>query len=342
MYDPEGSDTKREWIEIINTGTTDVDLNTFFFFENNVFHRLVAQDVSILLPGEYAIIVDSIVEVVADYVGYMGKIFDSTFSLNNTGETISIANSNKEIIDTVTYSSDMGANNSGYSLQINNGQIITANPTFGITNKTQSESLIGDETNENSSTSTSTTSSSSNTSNSTHIQQEAILKYTPPSEFKIDIGRDRIITPYTPIQFEAYVSKQDVSPKFLWNFGDFTIDKGKKTTHIYEYSGTYEVVLESKAKEYKALDRVRVRVIEPNLSIVQATTTVTITNKSKQEVNIGGFTFTFSDKTDFISPINTIIAGGATLHLPNESDKVLQSFAYPNGEIYQRFDTIEE
>jgi hypothetical protein len=133
-----------------------------------------------------------------------------------------------------------------------------------------------------------------------------------------------------------------VSPKFLWNFGDFTTDKGKKTTHIYEYPGTYELVLEAKAKEYKALDRVRVRVIEPDLSIIEATSTITITNKSKQEVNIGGFTFTFSDKTDFISPINTIIAGGAILHLPNDSDKVLQSFAYPNGEIYQRFDTIEE
>jgi hypothetical protein len=338
MYDPDGTDTKREWIEVINTGTTDIDLNTYFFFENNVFHKLVAQDVSILLPGEYAIIVDSIAEVVADYMGYMGKIFDSAFSLNNTGETISIANNAKEIINTVTYASDMGGS-SGHSLQITDGQIITAMPTFGSVNKTQSESQ--EEEKEEDDSSGETSGGNSNTSSgSTHIQQETILKYTPSADFKVDIGRDRIVTLHTPIQFEAHVSKDDVSPKFLWNFGDFNTEKGKKTTHTYEYPGTHELILEAKAKDYKAIDRVQVKVIEPNLSIVQATTTIAITNTSKKEVNIGGFTFVFSDKTSITSPVNTIIAGGGTVHLPNDSLKVLQSFEYPNDEIYQRFDTI--
>lgn len=338
MYDPDGSDTKREWIEVVNTGTTDIDLNTYFFFENNVFHKLVAQDVSILLAGEYAIIADSIAEVIADYVGYMGKIFDSAFLLNNTGETISMANSTKEIIDTVTYASDMGGS-SGHSLQITDGQIITASPTFGIVNKTQSESLVEEDEDTGSSTTTSTGNSNTG-SGSTHIQQESISKYTPSADFKVDIGRERIVTLHTPIQFEAHVSKDDVSPKFLWNFGDFNTDKGKKTTHIYEYAGTYELVLEAKTKDYKAIDRVGVRVIEPDLSIIQATTTIAITNTSKKEVNIGGFAFIFSDKTSFTSPVNTIITGGGTVYLPNDSLKVLQAFEYPNGEIYQRFDTI--
>ena len=339
MYDPEGTDTKREWIEVLNTGSSNVDLNTYFFFENNVFHKLVAQGNSILAPGAYAIIADSIAEVVAEYTDFMGQIFDSAFSLNNTGETISMANSAKEIIDSVTYTSEMGANNDGNSLQINEGDIISAGPTFGGQNKTVAEPFVEDgDTSGGSNSGTSSSNSSSNTSS--HTQQEGISNYTAAAPFKIGIGRKRTVSIHTPIEFAAQVSKADIKPRFVWNLGDFTSKKGRKITHTYEYEGVHEVVLEAKADEYTSISRTEVRVVIPELAFSIASSTFTIQNNSKSEVNIGGFKINFIGGDSYLVPQNTIIAGGAEIRKKLDEGIVVQSFVYPNSEIYQRFDTI--
>lgn len=340
MYDPAGSDTKREWIEVLNIGTGSIDLSTYFFFENNVYHKLVAQSNALLGAGSYAIIVDSIAEVIADYTNFMGQIFDSTFSLNNTGEPIVIANPVKETIDTFTYTSDMGANNDGNSLQINDGIVITAMPTFGLINKTESETPEDDSGTSTSSGGSTDGGSSSSSNTSTHEQQTSVSNYTPTADFKIGAGRKRFVSLNTPVDFEASLSKNTIKPRYIWNFGDFNIDKGRKTTHIYEYPGIYEVVLEGKTSEYTAISRTEIRVIEPELDITEATTTINVHNKSKKEMNLGGFKFVFS-KGFFEIPRNTIIAAGATLSMNKDQGIVLQSFKYPNGEIYVQFDTIE-
>jgi hypothetical protein len=336
MYDPEGSDTKREWIEVFNAGSSDVDLSTYFFFENNIYHKLVAQSGALLESGAYAILVDSVAEVVAEYTDFMGKLFDSTFSLNNTGETVSIANSSKQILDTFTYSSDMGASNDGNSIQINDGEVIIANPTFGTLNKTESETP---EVDDDVATSTDTQTDSESSDISTHTQQEGVSKYTPTT-FKIGAGRDRIVSLNTPLEFEAFLSKADISPKYTWNFGDFTTGNRRRISHIYRYEGVYEVILEGRTKDYTGISRTEVQVIRPDLQITRSTTTLAVHNKSKQEVNIGEFAFNFEDGGFRHIPRNTIIEGEKTIYMPLESGVVLQDFAYPNGEIYQRFDTI--
>lgn len=334
MYDPQGSDTKREWIEVYNAGSANVDLNSYFFFENNIFHKLVSQGSSIIEPGEYAIIVDSIAEVIADYKDFIGKIFDSAFSLNNTGETISITNSNKEIIDTVAYTNQMGANNDGNSLQINNGEIISAGPTFGFENKTESETPAVSEDNSTS------TSSGGDSGSSSHSEQESISTYTTSAPFKIGIGRDRIVSINTPIEFFTQISKADIVPRIVWNMGDFTIIKGKKVSHMYKYEGTYEVIAQARHDGYTSVSRTEVTVIVPNITILQASSTLTIRNNSKNEINIGDFKISFIDGSSYVIPQNTIIAGNTEVKKSLNDNQVVHEFVYPNGEIYKRFDTI--
>lgn len=335
MYDPEGTDTKREWIELFNSGGTSVDLSTYFFFENNVFHKLVPQGSSILSPGEYAVIVDSVAEVIAEYKNFMGQVFDSTFSLNNTGETISIANATKEIIDTVSYTSEVGASNDGNSIQINGEDKIIALPTFGEINSTENQISVESPV---SGTTTSITENSSDIS--THTQQESLSTYTQSSGFKVGAGRDRMISIYTPIDFQVQISKSDMSPKFLWNFGDFTTVQGKKVKHIYEYEGVYEVVVEGRSKDVQSISRTQVVVVEPRLTVKQATSTLSIQNNSKNEINLGGFMLRFNTGDSYQIPRNTIIAGGAQIHKTIMPDLHILELVYPNGEIYQRFDTI--
>lgn len=336
MYDPEGSDTKREWIEVYNSGNTDIDLSTYFFFENNIYHKLVAQTSSIIAPGAYAIITDSIAEVLADYKDFIGLIFDSAFSLNNTGETISMTNSAKQIIDTVTYSSDMGANNDGNSLQINDEQIISATPTFGSQNKTVSEEPPSDSSDQTSSGSTSLTSGSSV---STHAQQEPVTNYNPTTSFKIGAGRSRTVSINTPIDFEAQISKADIKPRFVWNLGDFSIKKGNKITHTYNNEGIYEIILEGKKDGITAISRTEVSVVYPQIEIIQATSSIFVKNKAKSEINLGGFILKFMNR-ELIIPKNSIIKGGQMVKVPIYENEVFQSLVYPNGEIYTMFGTI--
>lgn len=349
MYDPAGSDTKREWIEVYNAGTQDVDLSTWFLQENNIFHKFVAQAGSVLPAGSYAILADSVPEVLADYANYIGLIFDSVFSLNNTGEVLSIANPQKQLIDTVTYSSTQGGNDNGQSLQINNGQVITASPTFGQINKTESEIIVeetedetgnGDSADTSTSSSGTSTSSGSTTSGSTHSQQEGTTSYTPTSSFKIGAGRKRVVSVHTPLELQAYNSKPDTAPRYLWNFGDFFTDLGRKVKHIYTEAGIYQIVLEGKTNDYLGISRTEVSVVEPQLDITTASSSVSIHNMSKQEVNIGDFVFNFAKGKNLI-PRNTIIKGGATISLGYSTSTVLQSLEYPDGEIYEQFDTIE-
>ncbi len=337
MYDPLGSDTKREWIEVFNESNQDVDLSTWFFYEGNVFHKLVAQTQSILPAGSYAIIVDSIVEVLADHSDFSGVIFDSVFSLNNTGESISIADSQKMVINTVTYSADMGASNDGNSLQINDKTIITADQTFGIINKTENELPIIDDS--PSTASTTPLNSTSPTNDSTHSEQVTVSNYIPSSLFKIGAGRDRTVSINTEIDFEAYLSKTEIKPRFHWNFGDFDEDRGQKVKHIYNNEGVYEVVLEGRGNGYTGISRTQVHAIRPQLSIVHSTSTIIIYNNSKQEINLGDFRFNFEEGKKVI-PRNTILAGTVSISMSVATSTILRSFEYPNGQIYMSFDTI--
>lgn len=131
MYDLPGADSDREWIEILNSDGIAINLEGWKFFENETNHGLaLIQGLSNLQPNERAIIADDSSKFMEDHPQYSGILFDSSFSLNNTGESLSIKNGDI-IIDQVNYSSSWGANGDGNSLQLINSQWQAASPTPG-------------------------------------------------------------------------------------------------------------------------------------------------------------------------------------------------------------------
>lgn len=336
MYDPAGSDSKREWIEVFNEGTSDIDLTKWFFLENNVFHKIVAHTDSILKAGQYAVIADSVADFLNDYSGFAGLVFDSAFTLNNTGEPLSIADPNKEIIDAFTYTSEMGANSDGNSLQLNNGVAITAQPTPGALNKTNAETPPDTGSSSGTSTSSgssSSSNSSSNSSNSTHTQQSSLTSYVAPIPFKIGAGRIRNVSIHTPVTFEPEVQEDISNIKYEWNFGDMNTARGKKTTHIYEYAGTYNIVLEAKSKGKVVVTRTKVHVVEPDLDIIQSEESISITNLSSKEFNIGDFVLQYMSHSVHI-PTNTILEPNQTLTIARKPHEVLRALLYFDGNSY--------
>src|SRR3989344_609557 len=94
MYNPSGSDTNREWIEIYNNANISVNLTNWKFLEANVDHSLkLGQGKMIIPPRAYAVIVQNISVFLKDHKNYSGTIIDASFSLSNTGEYIALKNS---------------------------------------------------------------------------------------------------------------------------------------------------------------------------------------------------------------------------------------------------------
>lgn len=117
MYDlHEGADSGREWIEVYNAGTASIDLTKWKIVENGKNHTITAVQGS-FEPGSYAIIADNAEKFKADHSGYSGALFDSAFSLNNTGETIALADAAGKEADSLVYTSALGGNGTGDSLQ---------------------------------------------------------------------------------------------------------------------------------------------------------------------------------------------------------------------------------
>src|SRR3989344_430130 len=109
MYDLSGNDEGREWVEIYNDGPV-YNLSNWKFFESDTNHILTyiqggSQGGGQIYTDEYAVIADNSVQFLIDYPNFQGLLFDSSFSLSNTGETISIRYPNGDVANEVTYSS---------------------------------------------------------------------------------------------------------------------------------------------------------------------------------------------------------------------------------------------
>lgn len=136
MYDLEGSDSDREWIELLNTGT-DVDLTNWRFEEGVTQHTLTLKQGNAVVSNEqYAVIVDDYTQFLQDHPDFSGTVFDSSFSLSNTGENLKLRDTaNGNIIDEINYSTALGAAGDNNSLQRkSDGSWIAAFPTPGSQN----------------------------------------------------------------------------------------------------------------------------------------------------------------------------------------------------------------
>lgn len=133
MYDLEGSDDKREWVEIYNNSNQDIEINSDWRFYEGSNHMItVIQGDSILASAETVIIVDNPEYFLTDHPDYQGTILDSVVKLNNSGEEIKLSLDKGETwIVIVQYDSVAGANGDGYSLEFNDNSWQPSNDIGG-------------------------------------------------------------------------------------------------------------------------------------------------------------------------------------------------------------------
>lgn len=317
MYDIDGTDTGREWIEIFNGGAEEVDLSDYKLLENSVNHKISAPDdgLTILPANSYAVIADNVPKFITDNVGYDGLIFDSAFSLNNSGENLALIDSEGNVVHSVNYSPEWGAKGTGNTLQLKIGSDdwIPAAKTPGSANsenpadesiesesRTENDSGSGSGGDSGSNSSSIQSNSSTNTSNSAHSGQNELSDYSEKTSLEIGSGRTRFGIINSPIQFKA-ISNQDKNSKikYEWSFGDATSERNTNVDHAYYHAGTYNVVLNGEYMDEQATSRTKIHIREPivDISLISRGETVDIMlkNDSDFEVNFGGFFFELED-----------------------------------------------
>ena len=319
MYDHEGADSGFEWLEIHNTGASNVDIGSWYFYENETHHGLVPDGFSNLGPDERALIVQNLENIYGEY-GTNLRLIKSSFSLNNTGETLSMSNPDKVIQDTKSYNVDDGAVGNGYSLQWTSSSWIEGAPTPGQENTSSSgESVSGG-------------SASTSSSQQKKTTKEEVDYYTG----YLHITSQAFVR--SPVSIEAYVThtnerrsiKKMKGGVYYINFGDgmsFESDERIDREHTYEYPGEYELVFEFHTSqlskhaedEPKVTIRKTLKVFEHDIEIVDidVESGISIKNNTNSDIDLEGWQLAYQHQVHTF-PKYSLIPKGKTVTIPKK------------------------
>ena len=319
MYDLEGTDTDREWIEVYNSGAESVDLSGYKLFEAGVNHGLVLDTGDASVPGSgYVVIVTNPAKFKTDWPSYSGAIFDSSFSLSNEGETLAIKNSDLEVSDEYSYTSATGGTGDGKSLQKVSGSWVSATPTPGASNTSNNE-----QNNSSADNAGQENPVEQNVGESESGNASSAASATSSKKITIKMEYNSLIFAGMPTFFKAATlginGEELIYGKYVWNFGDGVsleskvIDK-TAVSHIYYYPNDYVLTLEYYSSEYlfkpDATFQATVKVIPTSVYISNIGSTgdffVELTNNSKYDIDVSLWRIVHQGQS-FILPKNTII-----------------------------------
>jgi hypothetical protein len=347
-----GGDTDREWVEVFNGGSSSVDISDWRFFESDTNHKMTTSSDGVLSPDEYAVIVSDEEKFKIDNPSYSGKIFQSSFSLSNTGEKLELRTAALATVDSVLFSSSMGASGDGNSLQKINGVWKAGSPTPGMLNETVSEENPQEETPSNSQRSSDPASTSLNSSTS---QTSSFFTLPVPYHISAYAGESRTVVVGSRVFLNGEVrggsSESFPYAKYSWNFGDGETGEGKTIEHIYYYPGEYVVTLGVKNGAYTADTEVVITVVPVNVVILKVGTDdvfVEIKNNSKNEVDLSGWVLKHGE-ISFTFPKGTFLRAGKSITVPSRITKFVvtgtetsTSLSYADGTIVSVFGEIKK
>jgi hypothetical protein len=370
MYDLPGSDDGREWVEVYNAGSGDADLSALKFFEAETNHSISPYNGgnSALPAGGYAVIAGSPEKFLADWPDFQGAIFDSSFSLSNTGESLAVKYSDGNIIDQASYSSDQGAAGDGNSLQKNGSDWLHAAPTPGASNKTSSEELAlpddpggsgnsqdssGGGTGRGADFSQSVNSSSSvNTGGGSSSAQPA-PKIAKPAKVSLKIDAPAYAIANSSFNVSASGIPPGTAGKYVWNFGNGEVveaEGGSSMDYAYQFPGQYLITLDffkdGSSAPIKATAKIKAEENPVAISSVKEDGSIEISNKAAHQEDIAGWAVKEGD-LNFKIPEDTVLVAGGRIVLPAKIIK-FPSYAgeidllYPSGETASVFGKTEE
>lgn len=120
MFDPDGLNDKRKWIEVRNTGNESAQLKTWKLVEGGSSHGIKDCSEEVLKPKSLATIAEDKASFLKEHKEYVGVVCDSSFTskFNTKGETLLLQNENKVHIFEIDYAPYLDNFEEGHSLEM--------------------------------------------------------------------------------------------------------------------------------------------------------------------------------------------------------------------------------
>ena len=299
MYDPEGTDTNREWVKLCNNGEETINIISG---KNNSAWRIgdgesgealhyISEDLNIM-GGGYAVIAKDKDTFLSEYSSFSGSVASSSISLVNTSGVVKIydGSSPRNIIASKSYEAN--------------------------------ENLITEEDNDSEENTEESNNSSNNYFFSSKKSEPKITKTIA------EIITNKIATAGLALPIESKITNNKGitlnTGRFIWNFGDgeFRIsEKLEKLEHIYWYPGEYVLTLSYYKKgktELEATSRVVVKVLPSGVAISSVGNSldsyIELENKSNYEIDLSNWTIQ--------SPVKNFMIPEGMVLLPNKKIKL--------------------
>lgn len=371
QYNPEGTDGGYEWIEVHNSGTSALSLEGVTFRESDQNHRLSHTNETLgwLIPaGGFAIIADNPTKFLEKHPGFPGLLFDSSFSLLNTGELLELLHPDGELLYGFEYNPEWGGSGDGSTLGIVSDTWQATNITPGHTNTgfvTQPE-----EPDENTNSPGPEPDNPDTQISETPISTapETYIRLQDPDyetkTIKADAGPDKTVLAGVPFLYtgQGFGLTGGVldDPEYRWNFGDTTRASGREVLHTYYAPGSYIGSLTVTSGKYKHTDQFEVLVLQPEIYISgsEQEGTISLENHSANTIEISGFAISHNNQS-FTLPENSFIKGKSKITLPVVSldidlqdakriylrgpdNKVINSYLHTEEQIKTQISLIEQ
>jgi len=121
MYNPEGNDSGREWIEVFNNSSETINIlsgkNGWRINDGN--NHLFEENLTVY-PQEVFVIVQDKNLFLKDYPNFQGKMIQANFSLKNESGKIQIFDEQKRLRAEISYQNSCGGDGNGYSIFFEN------------------------------------------------------------------------------------------------------------------------------------------------------------------------------------------------------------------------------
>jgi len=358
MYDPEGADTNREWVEVYNSGD-DVVIegglgNTWRLYEESANGTLNKRTLNfesdaatLTLPhNSYAVIAKNASAFRQDFPEYNGLLLFSAFTLTNTeGRVLTFRDAlGIERSSPLLYTPLPEARGTGASLQLQvNSEWIAGLPTPGDVNTEEPLSLHEEELDEEA-------------VGDDFLQLESTWPFTN-EELYIDAGENRRVFVNEEVYFTGRIRFKNGDElrrgSRSWAFGNGEGDSGVRTTHAYRHPGVYRAVLRVEYEGRLYQDSFLVHVIDTHEIAIGGhdSDSVEIINMSNHEVEVSNWTLRsggeikeFAEGTyilpssstfvPFISSSNTVTLYDSTGSPVHKRDLAPESLS--NDEVYEQ------
>ncbi len=319
MYDHEGTDTKREWIEIFNDTDSGLDITSFKLREADSNHLIKEYRGGKIVPQNgFAIIADSPADIISE-IPENTVILDSVFSLSNSGEELALLDGSNNQIFSIFYDPTIGGNGNGKTLQKIDDVWVANIASPGSQNDVadNSQSDIDD------------TDIAAEPEKELGTTNSAIIKkYDDNFNLIFNIPEFVYVGEGALFATNAVDQYGDIIPfvNYSINFGDGLYSMEKEVAHIYKKTGTYLLFAEAKTDSNIDFVKQKIVVREFPVELLQIDNDFFLSNNSSFEFNISGFAvsskgrvYKFPPNT-FLVPKGKIILSSSILGFNPEND----------------------